>query len=194
MTDEVDLAAAQRHAARVAGAVDLVDVRLFEVDSKFISFPRSTEELTYDLEMASSVEYDDGDDFFVLRVNYDVEIIEKSNESTSDRRALARMSFELGALYRFGMPDEWEPFTEGERDAFGQTAGTLALYPYAREFVQELTGRMGLPPLTLSVYRLPYPRLAAAGSDARKALPEPPLPAKRRSAGKKDRSGEGQSA
>ena len=66
---------------------------------------------------------------------------------------VATFGFKLNAL--FVVEDEPdEPFTESELTAFGQTTGQFALYPYAREFVADLTGRMGLPPLHMGVMRL----------------------------------------
>lgn len=38
-------------------------------------------------------------------------------------------------------------------DAFGELNGVFNVWPYWREFVQNMTVRMGLPPLTVPVYR-----------------------------------------
>ncbi len=40
-------------------------------------------------------------------------------------------------------------------DAFGKTNGVFNIWPYWRELLQSITTRMGLPPLTLSVFRIP---------------------------------------
>lgn len=45
-------------------------------------------------------------------------------------------------------------------DAFGQMNGVYNVWPYWREFVQSMTVRMGLPPLTVPVFR----PLAGGGS------------------------------
>ena len=44
--------------------------------------------------------------------------------------------------------------TSENLDAFGQTNGIYNVWPYWREFVQSMTVRMGLPPLTVPVFRL----------------------------------------
>jgi len=45
--------------------------------------------------------------------------------------------------------------TDAHFKAFGRVNGLFNAWPYWREFVQSMTVRMGLPPLTLSVFRLP---------------------------------------
>jgi|GEM_PF-1049528 len=42
--------------------------------------------------------------------------------------------------------------TEENIDAFGKMNGIYNVWPYWREFVQSMTVRMGLPPLTMPVY------------------------------------------
>lgn len=34
--------------------------------------------------------------------------------------------------------------------------GQFALHPYAREYIYDVTGRLGLPPLTVGVLTMPY--------------------------------------
>jgi preprotein translocase subunit SecB len=58
--------------------------------------------------------------------------------------------------------DSLEGIKQKNLDVFGQTNGVFNAWPYWREFVQSITTRMGLPPLTLPAYRLapPAPRKA----------------------------------
>lgn len=75
------------------------------------------------------------------------------NPDDAEGEQVAEINFNLHAIFKVQhKPDE--PFTESELNAFGQTTGQFALYPYAREPVAGLTGRMGLPPLHLGVMRL----------------------------------------
>src|SRR6266566_2163153 len=46
-----------------------------------------------------------------------------------------------------------EGLTQDNFDAFGERNGIYNVWPYWREFVQSTTARMGLPPLTLPVFR-----------------------------------------
>jgi hypothetical protein len=50
--------------------------------------------------------------------------------------------------------DSLEDLTKEHFDAFGEYNGIFNVWPYWREFVQSSTVRMGLPPLTVPVYRI----------------------------------------
>jgi len=52
-----------------------------------------------------------------------------------------------------------ENLTEDNYEAFAQRNGVYNAWPYWREFVQSTTVRMGLPPLTLPVYRVGVSKL-----------------------------------
>lgn len=58
---------------------------------------------------------------------------------------------------------ELEGLTEESFNAFGEGNGIYNVWPYWREFVQSTTVRMGLPPLTLPVYRVGVTRLDQQG-------------------------------
>ena len=55
-------------------------------------------------------------------------------------------------LLRYSVPS-FEGLTKANLDAFGETNGRYNAWPYWREYVQATTVRMGLPPLTMPVYR-----------------------------------------
>ncbi|SCL21223.1 hypothetical protein GA0070616_2239 [Micromonospora nigra] len=138
---------------------DIADVRLFNAQLNFEHFPEEGNDLTWHLEMTPSFSYDEGDDFFILEIEYEVEIQELVDGISSEDaqpRKLATIAFKLGSLYRLDVNGRNPP--EGaELYSFSKTTGTIALYPYAREFVQSMSSRMGLPPLTLATFKLPYP-------------------------------------
>nr|MDT0663447.1 hypothetical protein [Micromonospora sp. DSM 115978] len=164
MSEEVDLAVAQRDAARVAAMADIADVRLFDATLHFDRFPDESNSMTWQLEMKPSISYHDGADFFILEIEYEVvvqEIFDESAANDGDTADLANISFKLGSLYTLESTDRAYP-EPSELDSFAKTTGTMALYPYAREFVQSMTSRMGLPPLTLATFRLPFPDMTAA--------------------------------
>ncbi|WFE95641.1 protein-export chaperone SecB [Micromonospora sp. WMMD987] len=182
MSEVVDLAVAQREAARIAAMADIADVRLFDATLHFDRFPDESNAMTWQLEMEPSVSYHDGADFFILEIKYEVviqEIIDGSTAKEDDTADLAKISFKLGSLYTLESANRARP-EPPELDSFAKTMGTMALYPYAREFVQNMTSRMGLPPLTLATFRLPFPDLTVA--------PKEPDDAKRRSAAPRKRT------
>jgi hypothetical protein len=57
-----------------------------------------------------------------------------------------RVEATFGLMYLTQSPDAISPETLA---AFSQTVGVQNVWPYWREFVQSMTGRMGLPPLRM---------------------------------------------
>jgi preprotein translocase subunit SecB len=160
MTEDLDLSAAMRVGARVAAMSDLRDVRLFEAGLKLNTFPGGDSDLTWEIEMAPTVKYSEGDDFFILEVDYLVQIEMVDDDDTEEvvqASAVANIDFKLAALFSLETPSERPDPSTSELDAYAKTMGAMALYPYAREFIQNSSSRMGLPALTLSTFRLPYP-------------------------------------
>ncbi|GAA4569328.1 SecB-like chaperone [Micromonospora coerulea] len=180
MSEEADLAVAQREAARIAAMADIADVRLFDASLHFDRFPDESNAMTWQLEMTPSISYHDGADFFILEIEYEVviqEVIDTPPVEEADTTDLAKIAFKLGSLYRLELNGRAQPETS-ELDSFAKTMGTMALYPYAREFVQNITSRMGLPPLTLAIFRLPFPDVTVAPKEPGRA-PSPSAPRKR---------------
>ncbi|MBZ5525409.1 MAG: hypothetical protein LAP21_24555 [Acidobacteriia bacterium] len=59
-------------------------------------------------------------------------------------------SFDL--VYRY--PEDIDPPTEVELQAFAETNALLNCWPYWRALVQDMVARMGLPPMVLPLFRL----------------------------------------
>ncbi len=77
---------------------------------------------------------------FVLSVKYD----------EADDEELLRIEAQF--VLRYSMPS-FEGLKKANIAAFGKLNGLYNAWPYWREFVQSTTVRMGLPPLTVPVYR-----------------------------------------
>jgi preprotein translocase subunit SecB len=128
-------------AAQVGAKADLVDVRLRSVSAKLEppetedQIPiRSTSKLSFVRLDAEHVEY-----------RYRV-----STTDTETRSFFVRAEFSL--LYSIaGLAD----LTDEQLDAFGEVSALFSGLPYARELVQNLTARAGLPPLVLPTLRAP---------------------------------------
>lgn len=142
-------------AARLGGQAELLDVRLTIASAALISMSSSESRLSFDAEVAPSARRAD-DGAFVVDVSFTVAIrldSQGAGDAAGDGTQgdeVAHLSCGFAALYAVatdGPRDE-------ELDAFARTTGVFALYPYARSWVQDTTARMGLPPLTLPVYRL----------------------------------------
>ncbi|MGH8827023.1 MAG: SecB chaperone [Jiangellaceae bacterium] len=146
-------------AARVARSADLRDVRLFGVIANLVS-PVIDAGLTYSL--SSNVEYQVLAEASVLIVtgSYELSVVEAAPsdddaaKDDSEPAKVADLSFQLAALFDVPEPEDGaEPFEDKEYEAYAATTGQFVLYPYAREFVAEMTGRMGLPPLHLGALK-----------------------------------------
>lgn len=151
MTD--DPAAAQQLAARVAGAADLLDVRLLESRTKLEKL--ATEgSLSFTLTIEHKVEQEHEQDFFVVRLTFQTEITQEADGGEDE--LVATIVCEYAALYDLVGLDGYEPSAE-EYQAYSETAATLTIYPYARELISSMVNRLGLPRLVLPTHRLPSP-------------------------------------
>lgn len=157
----MSLDAARREGARVAAHVDLRDVRLWSLEADLESVPDLDEtRLSYGFNADVTVQHSAENAMLMVvgRFTLNMDAVrpepdpaEEAAEAEDD--SVATIAFNLNALFEVEVePDE--PFTESELSAFGQTTGQFALYPYARELVANLTGRMGLPALHMGVMRL----------------------------------------
>ncbi|MEV0274110.1 protein-export chaperone SecB [Hamadaea sp. NPDC050747] len=171
----------KKDAARMSGFTDVLDVRLFGVESKFYAFPGQTEPLTWNLDITPTVDYESDDDTFVLNVEFRVQIVSSDDpgEHEDDEHEKASLQFTYAALFSVAMPEGQAAPTEAEVEAFGRLYGVQLVYPYAREFVQSITSRMGFPPLTISQLRT---RQLLPSEDDSAADEVPTKPAKRSSA------------
>jgi hypothetical protein len=153
----VSLDAERAEAARVAAHVDLKDVRLWGLQADLESVPNEQDtHLSYNFDADVQVQHHEDHPVLLVIGNYTMAmraVPADAEGDSDDGEEVASMSFNLNALFIVDRePDE--PFTESELNAFGKTTGQVALYPYARELVANLTGRMGLPALHMGVMRL----------------------------------------
>jgi len=160
-TEWADLESAQAFGARVAGRASIRDLRMLSANAKVERFPGADPSLSYHLEQHATVEFNEGDIQFVVRVSYSLPIVELTEATPEDdeleapERIVANIDFELAALFDLDMFDDDDPVDTSELEAFAVTTGQFAMYPYAREIVYDLTRRLGLPPLTLGLLKMP---------------------------------------
>lgn len=162
-----DLVASQHLAARLAAIADIRDVRLMKTAAEIFNLPASASYLVYELDSASAVEYEPGSASFVVRGTYKVSISASSSPDVGTPASelpedVARIEFEQAALFTIDMQGHSPPEAD-ELNAYAVSTGQFALYPYAREYIADMTMRLGLPPLTVGVLRVP----ALAGLDYR---------------------------
>ncbi|MEU1563973.1 hypothetical protein [Streptomyces mirabilis] len=81
----------------------------------------------------------------------------------SDEETIAEIKASFIAAFSAELPRE--P-VERELDEFAGSTGKLVIRPYAREFVQQMSTRMGVPAMTLEVLRFKGDVLPESGSEA----------------------------
>lgn len=156
----VDLNDLRRVAATVSAAADLRDVRVFHVDSTLDRLTAGGE-LGYTFEAELEVQYLTDTPAVIVDGTYDVvlsrvEATEDEDAEPREGERVASINIKLAALYTVDRIGGKAPeFADSELDAFARTTGMLALHPYAREFIANLTSRMGLPTLHIATARIP---------------------------------------
>lgn len=138
-----------RHiAARLAAKSDLMDIRMVKSSFEHRGFPQNGSPISYHLNINPDAKMAETSDKFVMSAEFTIEISQDIEDETND---IARIEFVLVGMYNI---EEELEFTEEEVDAFSKSTGIFALYPYAREYVQSVTSRLGLPALTLGLHKV----------------------------------------
>jgi hypothetical protein len=156
-------------ARRVAARAQIHDVRLLKSLIELDGVPGDGRRLSFTFDVVESeVDWKPGDSNFVVRCTYELVLTQaaegdgsepsgadsssdeaESDESDEDR--IATISFTMAALFQLRMRDSDEAPTPEELTAYASSTGSFALYPFAREYVYDATGRLRLPALTLPV-------------------------------------------
>jgi preprotein translocase subunit SecB len=116
-----------------------------------LSFSAPEAALGFHLGIAPEVSHAEGAEALGVTVGFTIDVFEVDDEGGRGA-AVARLECRYAALFAC---DLTPPPQAAEVDAFARTVGVLALYPYARAAIQDTTARMGLPPLTMGIYRIP---------------------------------------
>ncbi len=94
------------------------------------------------------ISHDPGDFWIIIPFSV-IATRDQSSDSEQGRIFTLEASFKL-----FYHTDVLDSLDESIIEAFARTNGVYNAWPYWREFAQSMTSRMGLPPLTLPVFRL----------------------------------------
>lgn len=174
MTDcmTTDDGESRRIAARLAARSEIQDVRLLRTRADVHDAPDPTLGLTYDIEFTPSIDADPTiTSTFVVRIGCQLRIANKTPDSdaeespqdgaddndTTSSVLVASADFEYAAVFDYTLRDGDAAPSEEELSAFATSTGRFALYPYIREYIYDLTGRLALPPLTIEVLKLSLP-------------------------------------
>ncbi|WP_328811832.1 SecB chaperone [Rhodococcus sp. NBC_00294] len=149
-------------ARRLNARAEVRDIRLLKSAVEMEELPDGSTALAYDLNSFPEVQHSPGETFFVVQISYDLEIFSQSNnpeheatgEQLAQRTTVAHVQFTLAALFTLSLRASDSTPSDEELEAYSSTTAQLMLYPYAREYVYDVTGRLGLPSLTLGMLKM----------------------------------------
>lgn len=147
VTDQDEL---RVQAGRIAGNANLRDIRLTrsQVCLNYVPDPAAKfdVELEVSPEAVATPTQPDGKGLLLVNCGFDVKINDGGNRETP----VATIDCEFTAAFAHSPPDDTE---DGELEAFANTTGAFAIYPYAREYISDATRRLGLPTLVLDLFK-----------------------------------------
>jgi hypothetical protein len=147
--------------AAVARLVEIAEVRLAYLDVKG---PESVDQaggIPGPLSLEQDFRADAKAEEQALRVLTHFDLALRAPEGPGKKaRELVRLK--AGFALRYHLPAKHDLSPE-HLEAFAQVNGAYNAWPYWRELVQSTLARMGLPPVTIPVFKVPRVEAAAAG-------------------------------
>jgi len=130
----------------VSDRVQLKDVRL--ISCKCDQIPEATlGKKAYDIDYSTEVQIDKKNGYVIVTAKFNFEAFSESK--TQKPVVLMDASFLLA--YKI---ENFEGLTQRGFEQFANLNGIYNAWPYWREFVQNMIARMGLPSLTIPVFRI----------------------------------------
>lgn len=141
-----------KKAKPVSDRVQILEIRLLESRAEQKRFDEDTQRrVTQTIGIETHVDKESS----LLSVFPHFMLVVKRHEG-SPEELLVRIEARFALTY---MLASQEDLSEENYEAFGQRNGVYNAWPYWREFVQSTTVRMGLPALTMPVYRVGISKL-----------------------------------
>jgi len=136
-------------AIKISEQVELEEVKLLM--SEFSQLPTADQgEKLFNVDRTVSVEANKDQNMIIVFPNFELKGYSDKKMAKQDEPFLKiRAMFAL--VYK---AKDLSNLSEKAFDSFGQANGVYNAWPYWREFVQNVTTRMGLPPLTIPVFRI----------------------------------------
>ncbi|CAN5623078.1 hypothetical protein BH23ACT6_BH23ACT6_12000 [soil metagenome] len=145
---------------RVGARAELHDIRLCKLATTLNDLGAGPPYVA-ELEAESSFQQEEDARHVVVSAEYTLKALafgadqDRDDEDVEPDLSVAEVSFTLLALYALRDREDHEAeATNDELEAFAESAGLMALHPYARELIQDQTARLGLPSLTLGVAQI----------------------------------------
>lgn len=144
-----------QQSGRVGGRAELQDVRLLKSSTQLITFDASAP-FKADLDVQASVQRQD-DTAFVVSAEYNLRVLGCAGEASDVEPDHVTAEFEFTYVALFSLTevsDREDLLEDSELEAYADSVGLTTLHPYAREYIQSQTVRVGLPSLTVGVVRI----------------------------------------
>ena len=138
-------------AIQVSDRVQLETVRLMSCDCKQTYLVGGGQK-SFKTERTTESSVDEGTNRVFVLASFTLTTFETG---TNDEKPFAVIKAVFLLVYQ---ADSLLGITKNSVDLFGQTNGIYNAWPYWREYVQNTIVRMGLPPLTIPVFRLFNPK------------------------------------
>lgn len=137
----------RRLATKLLQRADLRDVRLFSCSASHnLAPPKPFKKINVAIQATAVVDKNEAAPRLLVRVRFDIVATPAEVESQS-----LKLNFEFQLKYHFEPP---APLGNADMvHGFTKWIGLNNAWPYAREFVQQMTSRMGLHPLKLPLYK-----------------------------------------
>ena len=146
-------------AAPVSAQVEILEVRLVETNARrsSVDIP-SGNEVSVQVGFRVRTDVDRDGRKVTVSPRFRVDSADAKRKGASQ---LLQIEAEFQLIYSINSFDQ---LTDENFKAFGELNGIFNCWPYWREYVQQTTVRMGLPPLTLPVYRPDRPMVPEKSS------------------------------
>jgi preprotein translocase subunit SecB len=132
--------------AEVAARVELQDVHLLSVRAE-----QNPDLLKAEMKVEFGVSTGIASDREAERITVTANFDAVARPADDEAKSFLRISASFRLVYGCG---DLEELSDEKLEAFGSVNGVFNAWPYWREFVQNMTARMGLPPLVLPVFRV----------------------------------------
>jgi hypothetical protein len=149
-----------QEASRVAERATIQEIRLLGTSTELKSFA-SRGPFQWELRVSPALDYNQGDQFFVVTIAYEAAIerpadpnaegSDKEGNSDSNPEEIADISFQFGILFELEREGSDPEISREEVEEYADAAATIVLSPYVREYLHDVTMRMGLPPLVMDI-------------------------------------------
>ena len=134
-----------RLAERVAATVDIIEVRLVET-SAMQQMMDAAHPPKVRVARKSETIRNNEDGFIAVKISF----LFEAKDAEKEGGAKVKIEAVYDLMYRL---ENLSQFSDEEIDAFGDVNGCYNAWPFWREYVYTTLARMGLPPITLPVFR-----------------------------------------